>query len=126
MNKNMFEILISLAILAGGIFGGRKLARKHYEKKISKIPNLDVNFIKSWISERDMAEYNKSYTVVMLRGKDLPRYNYFKLFLDTDKMVVLCLFDKLNNKVVYKDYFNVENLSKEFGNETFIEFPFEM
>lgn len=121
----MIKVITGLVALAGCVFGVYKYKQKDLLSKIKKVKFIDVQFVKTWISNQDLEEYNKSYTAVMLRGEEIPNSFLLKFFFDMKNLLALCIYDKNSNSVVTKDLFLVENVSDELGNDDFIEFPFE-
>lgn len=120
-------ILSTLFIVVGGCaLASYFVGRKTILRKITKVHSIDIEFIKKWITDRDFEEYNKSYTVVMLRNEDLPKYKMLKFLCNTDSIVALCVYDKMHNKVVYQQMFYAESVSEDFGTDCFVEFPFEI
>ena len=125
MNIKMIKITTGLVALAGLVFGVYKYVQNELLSKIKEVKSLDIQFVKKWISIQDLENYNKSYTAVLVRGEELPNSVLLKLFLDINKLFVLCIYDKNSNSVVTKEMFLTERISEELGNEDIIEFPFE-
>lgn len=121
------KILLGVVALAacGCAFGAYKYEQKKLLSKIKETELIDVEFVKKWITTQDLENYNKSYTAVLIRGKELPHYLLLKLFFDINRVVALCIYDKKNKHLVNKEYFLANSISNELGNESFIEFPFE-
>lgn len=126
MNKSMLKTVLSTLFIGGCAIASYIIGRNTVLSKITKVRSIDIDFIKKWIADRDFEEYNKSYTVVMLRGEDLPKYKMLKFLCNTDSIVALCVYDKMHNRVVYQQMFDAENISKDFGIDSFVEFPFEI
>lgn len=122
----MLKTILSTLFIGGCALTSYLVGRNTILRKITKVHSIDIEFIKKWITDRDFEEYNKSYTVVMLRGEDLPKYKMLRFLCDTDSIVALCVYDKMNNKVVYQQMFDTESVSKDFGTDSFVEFPFEI
>ncbi len=126
MINSISELLVLIGCaLAGCAFGAYKYEKSKLQSKIKVVRNIDLEFIKKWIATQDFEKYNKSYTAVLMRGNELPKPSLLKLFFDINKIVALCVYDKDNKSVVNKELFLADNISEEFGNDEFIEFPFE-
>lgn len=121
----MITVIIGLAALVGCTFGVYKYEKKKILSKIKKAAVIDIDFVRNWIVNQDLEKYNKSYTAVMLRGKEIPNFSKLKLFFDSEKIVALCIYDKNGKSVVTKDIFLAKSVSNDFGSDDFIEFPFE-
>ena len=126
MKTNMIKIIVGVAALAGCAYGVFAYEKSKLASKIKRVKCIDIQFVKEWIGKQDMEKYNKSYTVVMMRGKDIPNSKFIQLFFDISKMAAICLYDKNSKTVVTKEFFLTENFSQDFGSDEFIEFPFEM
>lgn len=122
----MIKIIVGVAALAGCAYGVFAYEKSKLASKIKRVKCIDIQFVKEWIGKQDMEKYNKSYTAVMMRGKDIPNSKFIKLFFDISKMAAICLYDKNSKTVVTKELFLTENFSQDFGSDEFIEFPFEM
>ena len=122
----MIKIIVGVAALAGCAYGVFAYEKSKLASKIKRVKCIDIQFVKEWIGKQDMEKYNKSYTVVMMRGKDIPNSKFIQLFFDISKMAAICLYDKNSKTVVTKELFLTENFSQDFGSDEFIEFPFEM
>jgi len=119
-------IAVSAIVLAGGAYGIYLYEKKSLMSRMKRTANLNVLYVKDWISSQDLENYNKSYTAVLLRGSELPSAKKLKYFFDISKIAALCVYDKQSQKVVKREYVLCEIISDEFGSEEFIEFPFEM
>jgi len=126
MNNKMIKIIAGLVALVGCAFGCYAYEKNNLTSKIKRARCLDIQFVKDWIGKQDLEKYNKSYTAVMLRGQEIPQSGKLKLFFDIEKLVALCIYDKESKSVVTKELFMADKISSEFGDDDFVEFPFEM
>lgn len=122
----MIKIIAGIIALVGCAFGCYAYEKNNLASKVKKAKCIDIQFVKDWIGKQDLEKYNKSYTAVMLRGQEIPQSGKLKLFFNIEKLVALCIYDKENKSVVNKDIFLADSVSSEFGNDDFVEFPFEM
>ena len=125
MDSKIIKIILGVVALAGCAFGVYKYKQKKLLSKIKKTKLIDIEFVKKWITTQDLENYNKSYTAVLIRGKELQHSLLLKLFFDINRVVALCIYDKKNKCLVNKEYFLAGEISDEFGKEEFVEFPFE-